>query len=382
MRALVLALLVALPAIAAAEDAAPAAGGTEKIKVAVINLKPNGVPEDLANTLTSVLSTEIGRLGVFGVITNEEIRALLSHDALRQALGCEAGASCTSDLGSALGARYLVSGDVGKVGATYALNLALTDTQKSVVLSRQTVNVDDSAKLLDAATRSSRTLVAKVLSEHQGTLIVTCSERGATVKIDGSVVGTTPLPRQSVTWGPHELEVEKKGFISGIEDFSMQTNGVVERSITLIPSPDFLNDYESGARGMRIGAWITTGVAVAAIAGATYFQINQMRLSSQFNNDKLKYEAENPPLQSDYDALSKVRSQALQSLNFTYILVGGAVAAAGIATYLWIAGNDPEKYSRYRGLGQNGNAPVPDAPKFALRLDGGGGMLGATLTFR
>jgi TolB-like protein len=354
---------------------------SEKIKVAVIDLKANGIPDELASTLTSVLSTELSRLSVFAVITNQEIRAVLGHDALLQAVGCGAGEACSADLGNLLGARYLVSGDVGKVGTGYTVNLALTDTQGPSVISRQTATVADTAGLLQAASRTVQMLVSRILSERQGTLIFTCTERGATVTIDGSAVGSTPLPRLKVAWGPHRLQVEKKGFITEVEDFTMETNGVVQRAATLIPSPDFLKDYEAGARGMRVGAWITTAAAVAALGGGVFFQVNQMRLTSQFGTEKQKYEAEVAPSQADFDSLSKTRTQALQSLNLTYILVAGASACAAGALYFWIAGADPEKYAHFRGLGLN-NTGRADDNRLALRFDGGGGLVGASLAFR
>src|ERR1700722_4029750 len=91
---LALLLVASVPVSAQTPTAPPATGQAEKIKVAVRDLKPNGVAEELTNTLTSMLSNELAPLEVFSVITNQEIRAILSHDALRQAVGCEAGEAC------------------------------------------------------------------------------------------------------------------------------------------------------------------------------------------------------------------------------------------------------------------------------------------------
>jgi TolB-like protein len=381
MRQAMLAALMLLPLAAVAEPSA-APTRSEKIKVAVMDLKSNGVPEDLASTLTSVVASELSRLDVFSVISRQEIRALLSHDALRQAVGCDAGAACTTDVGAALGVRYVLSGDVGKVGDEYTLNLALTDAEKASVEGRQSATVKESSALLETASRSVKMLVSKILSERRGSLIVTCAERGATVKVDGTTLGTTPLPRQTIGWGPHQLEVEKKGFIAAVEDFTVQTNGIVERGVTLIPSPDFLNEYEQGASRMRIGAWITSGLAVAALAGATYFQVNQMALSSKFEEQKRAYVAEATPQQADFDALSKTRSQASQSLTLTYVLVGAAAACAGGSAFFWIAGSDPDRYSRYRGVQVGANGGGLQNGHLAFDVRDGGGLVTATFSFR
>ncbi len=359
-------MLLAAPVVRAEPTPAPPSGPPEKIKIAVLDLQSNGVPAELASTMTSVVASELARLDVFSVISQQEIRALLSRDALAQLTGCEAGASCQTDVGSALGVRYVVSGNVGAVGEQHTLNLALTDTEKASVAGRESVQVKQTAALLDAASRATKSLVAKVLKDRQGVLFVNCAERGASVKIDGAVVGVTPLPRQTVSWGPHLLEVEKKGFITAMEDISMSTNGVLDKTVSLIPSPDFLNDYESKARGMRIGAGVLTGATALAIGAAVYFQVEQSKESSTFNSLRTKYEAETVPSQTDFDALAKVRSTALQELTYTYVFVGVAVACAAGATYFWAAGGDPDRYSRYRAATSLNLVPADDGTRLAV----------------
>lgn len=286
---------------------------------------------------------------------------------------------CSTALAAPLGARYLASGSVGKVANTFSLNFVLTDLEKSVVVGRASTTVDDAGKLLDAAARSSRQLVSKVLSERQGTLLVTCSEKGATVKLDGEIIGVTPLPRRAVTWGPHLLEIEKTGFISAMEDINVNGTGLVERHFALIPSQDFLSGYESTAKKMRLGAWITTGAAVASFGGALYFQLDHARKANEFLEQKRAYQALSEPTQDDYNRLAALQSKAQSSLNKTYVLSAlGLLCGAG-ATYLWIAGSDPDRYARYREVALT---ETPQGQKLALRWLDGMGVASMSLTWR
>lgn len=338
--------------VASPEPVASARAG--KIKVAVLDLIPNGTSPELAASLTSVIASELEHLEVFSIISRQEIRAMLSHEAEKQALGCDAGSSCLADIGGALGVRYLVSGNVGRIGDAYTLNLALSDVEKATVEGRVTENVKEQGKLLDVAARSSKVLVAKILSDRQATLIVTCPERGATVKIDGQAIGVTPLPRRKIGWGPHLLEIEKTGFVSSIEDFTVQTKGFIERQVTMIPSPDFLQGYEGSASKMRLGAWLTTGAATLAVVGAGYFQFAYNRTADDFKTSLDRYNALANKRQEDFAPLQTKKTQAEGQLGNARILSGLGLAFAVGATYFWIAGEDPDRYARYRELSQTG----------------------------
>ena len=295
---------------------------------------------------------------MFSIISRDEIRTMLSFEAQKQALGCDEGASCLADLGGALGVRYIVSGSLGKVGEKYALQLVLSDIEKAKVDGRVNEQVDSQGKLLDATTRASQQLVGRILSDRQGTLIVTTEEVGAIVKIDGKNVGVTPLPRQKIGWGPHTVEVEKKGFITAIEDFTINSKGVIEKRFSLIPSPDFLKAYEADAQRMRIGAWIATAGAAIAVGAAGYFQLQHSGHVARFESLRLEYdrtEKDNDwpdfaTQQASYQSLVDVKAAAEGAVLNARLSVGiGALLGLG-AAFFWIAGEDPDRYARYRNL--------------------------------
>lgn len=347
----------------------------DRIKIAVVDLAASGVKPDLATTLTSVVASELTRLQVFSVISNQEVRAMLSHDATMQLAGCDGTSQCPSaNLVAALGAQYLVSGNIGQVGSTYTLNLVLTDVAKGAVENRAGDQVSDPGHLLDAAAHASQVLVSKVLASRSGTLVVTCSEHGATVKVDGEIVGTTPLPRRPISWGPHRVDVEKTGFIAGIEDISVNGSGLTETHFQLVPSPDFVTAYEKKAKAMRIGAWVSTGLAAASFGGAIYFEVYQSRQANNFVTMRSQYEAMANPTEAQYQQLVNAKDDVQASINKTYAFTGVGLGLTAAALYLWIAGDDPGRYADFRET-----APPP-AGHVSWHLFDGQGLVSMSVT--
>lgn len=369
----------AAPAVAPAAEPAPEpakpAARAQKIKAAVLDINANGAPAELATNVTSLVAIELERLEVFSVISRQEIRAMLSHEAEKQALGCDAGSSCLAELGGALGVQYLVSGSLGKIGDSLLLNLALSDVGKATVEGRAAENIKEQGKLPETVARATQKLVQKILADRTATLIVTCSEKGAVVRIDGQAVGTTPLARRKISWGPHTLEVEKNGFITATEDFTVQTKGIVERQASLIPSGDFLQAYESGARRMRIGAWLTTAGAIAGFGAAAYYQT---RISAEQDDFKSKLDNyDNTP--AAWTELNNIKGRQESALTNARITGGIGLAFAVGAAFFWIAGEDPDRYARYRELAQAPSSDDDASPRFALEFFSPTGLVGARL---
>ena len=301
---------------------------------------------------------------------------MLSHEAEKQALGCDAGSSCLAEIGGALGVRYLVSGSIGLVGQSHLITLALSDVERATVEGRVSESVTDLSQLAQAVQRAARSLVAKILADRTATLLVTCPEQGALVRIDGQAVGTTPLAPRPIAWGPHLMEVEKTGFIAVTEDFIVQSRGVIEKRATLISSGDFLRAYESSARRMRMGAWLSTAGAAAGLGAAAYFQSRVSATEEEFRSGQDRYDQTSAAWQS----LSNLKDRQSAELTNARITGGLGLAFAIGAAFFWIAGEDPGRYANFRALAEGPAASDLDAPRFSLTLLPAGGLVGARLS--
>lgn len=356
-RALCAALLIAAGSAAAAPpDARP--------KVAVLDLVANGTSPQLAAAAGGMVANELDRLGVFKVISSDNIRAMLALERQKQILGGCSDSGCVAEIGGALGADYLVSGQVSAIGGgkspvTWGIDLTLSSVRRGAREGSAVESARTESELMQLIPRTVGRLTAKVLASRTGRLVLVASELGAVVKVDDQARGTTPLPGPlELPSGPRTISVEKKGFVSWQADVTIRPGRIAEEQVTLVPSPDFIRDYESRNGKMRLGAWVATGVAAAGAVAAVGFQLRANQLygdpatSGTFLYYKQKLlDGATPPAGTDYrQQAQKLQSQVSTAQNLSYVGAGLMAVGAGAAVWLWVAGDDPGRYARYRGL--------------------------------
>jgi len=101
--------------------------GKDLPKIAVWDLAPGNIPPAYAQDLTSILVSEITKLGKYEVYSQENVRTLAGWTAERMTLGCT-DTECLTALGQ-MDIAMLISGRIGKIGNTYSISLHLFDTQ-------------------------------------------------------------------------------------------------------------------------------------------------------------------------------------------------------------------------------------------------------------
>jgi TolB-like protein len=122
------ALLAVTPLLAAA---AP----SDHPKLAVLEVKAGqGLSPKAGALLTSIIISDAARAG-FEVVSQADITAMLAFQKQRQMLGCS-DEGCMAELGGALGADYVLSGEAARVGSQDHLSLTLLDARKGKVLGR------------------------------------------------------------------------------------------------------------------------------------------------------------------------------------------------------------------------------------------------------
>ena len=94
----------------------------------VAPLKAVGVPAGDVSILTAELRTQIGRSQRYRLVTPEEMSAVDEELTRQLSGGCDE-ASCVAELGGALGAQFLITGQVGKLGSLFTLQLKLIDIE-------------------------------------------------------------------------------------------------------------------------------------------------------------------------------------------------------------------------------------------------------------
>lgn len=137
----VLALALALSATAAAEEPRPKVDRS----MVVLDFAPQG-PEDQrrAESVTALVVARLQQHPGARLVSSADVRSLLGVERQKQLLGCtESG--CLAELGGALGARYIVNGQVGRVGNKLLVSASLLDARNAHSLAKlaQTLDGED-----------------------------------------------------------------------------------------------------------------------------------------------------------------------------------------------------------------------------------------------
>ena len=405
-----------------------AAAGTvsaDRPQLAVMDLEAKSLDPTIADTATESVVGAIRDLRTFKVITRSEVRQLLSIDKDRRtAAGSSCDESCMVKIGETLGSRYLVTGSVSGIDRKppYTLVIKLMDSKKNDILKQETrTDLKTQPELYAAASSIGVLVLRPLLNKEQGLLMVEAHDNGATVTIDGTTEGVTPFPMKKLGWGPHRVVIEKNGFIAWAKDVHIEKDQVTTESVTLIPSPDFVEAYKSHNRLLRVGAYATTALAVVGLGVAGYVQFAKVdptynkfeKLGGAWNtpsSDANRSQsidractdaaASDPALKfggtSDqpacYDYTKGLATKGTSYVTTARVAAIGGVVMAAAATYFWLASDDPGKYDDFVKSEAATPAAAPaatekpaEAPKASLMPSlvplHGGGMALLSFTF-
>ncbi|MBI5493395.1 MAG: PEGA domain-containing protein [Deltaproteobacteria bacterium] len=233
-----------------------------------VALLPINAPDPgMGQGATAQVAQGLRDLQVFRVMDPETMAGLLGAEAMKQGLGCN-DQSCLAELAGAVGAAYFVSGTISRSGEEYTINLVLTDQRTAAAVDgviRQEKKASDVGPAMRVAAQR---VVQKLLANRQGILRLVMSEKGADVKLDDVLVGTTPFGIKQLPMGPHKVSVEKEGFIAYRQDVFVKPNETSVITGTLVPNQDFINGYRRKNIVLIAGGALGSAIAVGSVVGA------------------------------------------------------------------------------------------------------------------
>lgn len=350
--------------------AAVSASAAEPLKVAIPQFRAAADSTTLASAVSGVVANELQRLGLFQVTTSDQVKDLISLERQKQLLGGGEGAGA-AEIGNTLNVRYLVTGEVNRLkGAKetiISLQLVLLDATDGKRVSSELVNAKTEGELVSLVSPATVKLMAKVLAGRTGTFYVQVAEAGAQVKVDDNLRGTTPLAgRMELPAGPHILSIEKDGFVSYQKEIRIKPGEHREENVSMEPSPDFIQRYEASATRYRVGGYVSVGLAAAGIAGAGFLQYRNQSIYGDAKTENTFAYHQNKVIEGfeeEGDVNHRARANTLkaqieQGTMLTYVAVGVAAASGIAATYFFIAGDPPGRYSKFEII--SGIAPTTD----------------------
>ena len=88
--------------------------------VAVLDFDANGIPEYEVETLVERLRSELPNTGAVRLVDRKMLENILKEQGLQQS-GCTTD-ECAAQIGELLGAQFMISGAIGKLGDTFTVD--------------------------------------------------------------------------------------------------------------------------------------------------------------------------------------------------------------------------------------------------------------------
>ena len=181
-------------------------------------------------------------------------------------------------------------------------------------------------------------------------LTVLTSPAGATVAIDGTPLGVSPLTVE-LRPGSHSAQVSRRGYSDVTGNFVLPPATPIDLNVTLQLAPTnqpTADATQESRRRFGIAPYVTLGAAAACLASAGIFESLRRSAQNSARNEHVQLEYEH-----DIDDMNSRQTTARVLLG-----VGGALAVTGITLLSFNTRLTPESRARV--------AAVPGGATFAL----------------
>jgi hypothetical protein len=265
-------------------DAATAVLGLEAL---------DGAPDNVASEITDALRQRVASTHGYQLVQGKDLVEV------KLVFSCpDEGAACMAQAAKSMGATKLVFGNVKRAGADYQVTLKLLDVNRAAVDSW----VTEAVPRRKAEPTVFRALAPSWLSKLTGkgaggSLQVRANVPGAAVSLDGTRVGVTgpqAVAIADVAPGRHEVVVEKSGFTTAKQEFSLAAGQSLPLSLALssmsvdvgtappletppiivkkpLSAPEPAPSEPGGSTTARAGFWVAVVGTAGALAGGLYF---------------------------------------------------------------------------------------------------------------
>ena len=139
-----------------------------KILIAVMNLKPVGVDDATAVTVSDLIRTELHNTGLFKIIERAQMEEILKEQAFQES-GCTE-TECAVEIGRLLSANKILVGTVNKLGTAFIINARIVDVENGVMEFADKAKVESESSLDEACSVFARKIANRIKSESTKTV--------------------------------------------------------------------------------------------------------------------------------------------------------------------------------------------------------------------
>lgn len=126
----------------------PVAVGQDSLTVAVLNFENNATLDSLVvRNLSARFQSTLVKSKVFTVVEREKMNDILQEQDFTLSDLCVSN-ECAVEVGQLIGVSHIVTGDVGKVGTAYSVNVRMIDVSTGQIVNSDSRTVQGSVELL------------------------------------------------------------------------------------------------------------------------------------------------------------------------------------------------------------------------------------------
>lgn len=247
-------------------------------QILVLDLSTGNLDPVEVTLLDGLVVQALSRHDALQVLSSRDIQQMVDVEAQKQVLGCDT-ESCLAEIAGAMGARYVVYGQVGKLGGVVLLQLNLFDSLEGKSVSREKVEAPDMAVLGRLVEPTADRLVTRLTgvatadsvaapAETEGALPagwLVAGAGGAGVLVGAAAVGVGLLP-----------VLAHGGVQDELSSISETRANLVEAKALQDEAAGWSSAWSTwGAPLVVVGALITTAGTIAAAGGAGWALLDE-----------------------------------------------------------------------------------------------------------
>jgi TolB-like protein len=149
----------ALMLLLAVTATAPPQEPTGRKRLLVLDFRNDGVDNKTVLIIRDSLTTHLARISTLDVMSTEDVRRAMDVEVAKQAMDCTQ-ESCMAEIANALGADYLVFGNVGSLGDVIVGNMSLLDVKQGKSIGREEIEVRALSDLPPAVREAGTRMIA------------------------------------------------------------------------------------------------------------------------------------------------------------------------------------------------------------------------------
>ncbi len=228
--------------------------GQFKPHIAILNLEGRGISADETATLTDRLRGHLVNTGVFIVVDRDKTEAALQEIGFQQS-GCVS-TVCAVQVGKMLTVQKMVTGSIGMLKKTYAINISMIDVESGRIERSFDRNYEGE---IDGLLEILQDIALEVAGKKSHKLTIYSAPKGAEVFVNNKAIGKTPFTRNVPMGSSFKIRIKYPGY----KDW--------EKALTMTRDEDLNVEMVAKAKSSsRTWLWLAGGFGAAAIGATAY----------------------------------------------------------------------------------------------------------------